>query len=120
MAPYKTLFLLPFIYLFVRFRFPTTVMQKSHCNAIFSNKGNSLVLRKQRNKCEALYPKYFSTISPPKNRGLGTGLGNINRATGKLILHYVQKHEAVHSRGDKKGKLKKGYRYVGNGYIIKI
>ena len=43
----------------------------------------------------------------------------MNRVTGKLILKYAQKEEALHSRGSKKGQLKKGYRYVGNGYIIK-
>lgn len=97
----------------------TLKMQKSYCDLIFANKSNSPVLRKQRRRCENMYPKYFSTLSPPKNKGMGTGLGNVNRVTGKLILKYAQKEEALHKKGKNHGKLKKGYRYVGNGYIIK-
>lgn len=92
---------------------------KSYCQMIFKNKGDTSILRKQRSQCEVMFPKNFSTIPGPKNKGLGTGLGNINSKTGKLILQYATKNEAVHVRGKLRGKLKKGYRYIGNGYIIK-
>jgi hypothetical protein len=48
--------------------------------------------------------------SKRKTRRLSSSLGN---------FVYATKEEAVHSRGKKKGKLKKGYKYVGNGYIIR-
>ena len=94
-------------------------MNKGYCNMIFRNSGKSQILKKQRSQCEMQHPDYFSTIPPPANKGLGTGLGNINTKTGKLILQYASKQEAIHSKGPQRGKLKKGYRYVGNGYIIK-
>jgi hypothetical protein len=72
-------------------------MQKSYCDMIFADKSKSSVVRKQREKCIIKFPKIFSNDN----------------------FIYATKEEAVHSRGKKKGKLKKGYRYMGNGYIVK-
>jgi len=76
-------------------------------------------MRKQRRNCEFQFPQHYSTISAPKNRGLGTGLGNLNYVTGKLILNYATRKEATYSNGPKRGKLKKGFRYVGDGFIVR-
>ena len=94
-------------------------MNKKYCEMIFKNKSDSKIIQKQRYQCEIEHPRNFSTISKPVNKGLGTGLGNINAKTGRLILQYADKNEALHKKGAQKGKLKKGYRYVGNGYIIR-
>jgi hypothetical protein len=79
-------------------------------------------LKKTINELLIANGETFKTFSKKPVDNMPTenkGHVNIDSVTGKVILKYANVKNALHSKGKYRGKLKKGYRYVGKGKIIK-